>query len=47
MRASNPRVESVSIPGVGHAPALMNAEQTSLVANWLTGNAMSMLASGL
>ena len=30
------RVEIVEIPGVGHAPALMDAEQTRIVAHWLS-----------
>lgn len=35
MRATNPRATSVTIPGVGHAPALASREQITMVANWL------------
>lgn len=35
MAATHPRLTLVEIEGAGHAPALMNGEQTSLVADWL------------
>ena len=47
MKISNPRAESVTLQGIGHAPSLMNAHQIRLVSNWLSGNNASMLASGL
>ena len=47
MRVSNPRLESHTIPGVGHAPSLMSADQIRLVGNWLSGSHTAMLASGL
>ncbi len=35
MTRRGPRAELVTIPGVGHAPALMDAEQIALVRDWL------------
>jgi hypothetical protein len=35
MRARKPDVEIVEFPGVGHAPALMSAEQISVVREFL------------
>jgi hypothetical protein len=35
MRTSGPRAELVTFAGVGHAPALMAADQVSVVASWL------------
>jgi len=35
MTARGPRAELVELPGIGHAPALMSAEQISLVRTWL------------
>jgi pimeloyl-ACP methyl ester carboxylesterase len=35
MRNSGPRAELVTFAGVGHAPALMAADQVSVVASWL------------
>lgn len=35
MKATHPRAESVTVPNVGHAPALMTDDQISLVVNWL------------
>jgi len=49
MKLTNPYAESVTLPGIGHAPALLSAEQTSLVLNWLNraGSSTSMLAAGM
>jgi pimeloyl-ACP methyl ester carboxylesterase len=47
MRSTNTRAESVTIQGVGHAPALMSPEQIALVINWLTRPTTAMLAAGL
>ena len=35
MAARGPKAEVVEIEGCGHAPALMDAEQIGLVADWL------------
>jgi pimeloyl-ACP methyl ester carboxylesterase len=35
MRSSGPRAELVTFEGVGHAPALMTADQVSVVVSWL------------
>jgi len=35
MRERGPKAEVVEIPGVGHAPALMDAEQIAIVREWL------------
>jgi pimeloyl-ACP methyl ester carboxylesterase len=35
MKRRGPRPEVVSLPGVGHAPALNTEEQTGIVARWL------------
>jgi pimeloyl-ACP methyl ester carboxylesterase len=35
MRNSGPRAELVTFEGVGHAPALMAADQVSVVVSWL------------
>jgi pimeloyl-ACP methyl ester carboxylesterase len=37
MRNSGPRAELVTFEGVGHAPALMAADQVSVVVSWLAG----------
>ena len=47
MRLLNPRTESVTLAGIGHAPSLMSEDQIRLVKNWLSGSAATMLASGL
>jgi len=48
MRRTNTRAESVVIPAVGHAPALMSPEQISLVTNWLSRDyGMSVAAVGM
>jgi pimeloyl-ACP methyl ester carboxylesterase len=36
MRSSGPRASLVTFDGVGHAPALMTADQVSVVASWLS-----------
>lgn len=36
MRATNPRAETVTIAGVGHAPSLMNTPQIALITSWLS-----------
>jgi pimeloyl-ACP methyl ester carboxylesterase len=38
MARRNPRCQWVEIPVCGHAPALMNPEQTELVCQWLQGS---------
>ncbi len=35
MKKTNPNCESVDIPNVGHAPALMSDEQIAYITNWL------------
>lgn len=45
MLGSNLKAESVTIPGVGHAPALMEAPQIRIVANWLLRDAVSRIAA--
>jgi pimeloyl-ACP methyl ester carboxylesterase len=45
MRASNSAAQATVIAGVGHAPALNNAEQIGIVVNWLTRS--SLLPAGL
>jgi pimeloyl-ACP methyl ester carboxylesterase len=35
MTRRNPRAERVTFPGIGHAPALMAADQLEIVAQWL------------
>lgn len=47
MRATNPRAESVTLQGIGHAPALLAADQVALVVNWLTRPTANMLAAGM
>ena len=47
MRLSNPRAESITLPGIGHAPALLDAEQIGMVVNWLTRSGPMSLAAGL
>lgn len=37
MKASGPGCEAVDIPGSGHAPSLMPADQIAIVRNWLAG----------
>jgi pimeloyl-ACP methyl ester carboxylesterase len=39
MRSSGPRASLVTFDGVGHAPALMTADQVSVVASWLSQSA--------
>jgi pimeloyl-ACP methyl ester carboxylesterase len=45
MRASNLSTESITIPGVGHAPALMDQEQIAIVLNWLDRTPSTMMAA--
>lgn len=47
MRRTNPHSESVSLPGIGHAPALISPDQIGLVTNWLTRPTSAMMAAGL
>lgn len=47
MRSTNPHAESITLPGVGHAPALLSAEQIGLVLNWLNRPSANMLAAGM
>lgn len=47
MRSMNPRVESITYPGVGHAPALMDERQISDITRWLRSNPASVLALGI
>lgn len=47
MRVTNPRTESVTIEGVGHAPALVDAHQIGIITQWLNGYNAQMLAVGL
>lgn len=35
MERSGPQVDSVTIPGCGHAPALMDRSQTEIISEWL------------
>ena len=37
MKASGPGCEAVDIPGCGHAPSLMPADQIAIVRDWLAG----------
>lgn len=41
MCATNPNATSVTIEGVGHAPALMSNDQISLVCNWLLNSKLA------
>jgi pimeloyl-ACP methyl ester carboxylesterase len=45
MTQRGPRPELVELPGVGHAPTLVNAAQIALVKNWLQG--MPAVKAGL
>lgn len=47
MRRSNIRADTVTIPNVGHAPALMSSEQIALVTNWLARDFGSIAAAGM
>ena len=47
MRSRNTRMESVTLPGIGHAPSLMSVDQVALVINWLTRPTSNLLAAGL
>ncbi|MBN8543245.1 MAG: alpha/beta hydrolase [Alphaproteobacteria bacterium] len=47
MRRIHLRADTVTIPNVGHAPALMNHEQISLITDWLTRDALSIAAAGM
>jgi pimeloyl-ACP methyl ester carboxylesterase len=47
MRLSNPRTETITIDGVGHAPALMDEAQIRPVTQWLATDHTSLLAVGL
>lgn len=47
MRRLNIRADAVTIPNVGHAPALMNSEQIALVTNWLARDFGSIAAAGM
>ncbi len=48
MKLTNPYAESITLPGIGHAPSLMNSQQISLVVNWLNrAGAGIALAAGL
>lgn len=39
MGERGPKAKSVTLPGIGHAPALMAAEQIALIENWLLDQA--------
>lgn len=45
MRATNINTESVTFPGIGHAPPLMTSEQTRPVLNWLDRSLTTMMAA--
>lgn len=47
MRAIHLQTEAVTIDGVGHAPALMDAHQIGIVINWLEGSPTVIRAAGL
>jgi pimeloyl-ACP methyl ester carboxylesterase len=47
MRRIHLRADAVTIPNVGHAPALMNAEQIGLITNWLTRDLSTIAAAGM
>jgi pimeloyl-ACP methyl ester carboxylesterase len=47
MRRKNTRAESITIAGVGHAPALMTPDQITRVSQWLSGTSNAMLAAGM
>lgn len=47
MRAVHLETESVTIPGVGHAPALMSESQIAIVINWLNRRNPSIPHAGL
>ena len=46
MRRANTRADTVTINGVGHAPALMSEEQIRVVSNWLQGSVGGLMAAG-
>lgn len=45
MRATNLNVESITFPGIGHAPALMDDTQTRPILNWLDRTLAGMMAA--
>ncbi|MES2984966.1 MAG: alpha/beta hydrolase [Pseudomonadota bacterium] len=45
MRATNQNMQTITIPGVGHAPPLMSAEQIRIVTDWLDGTTASLMAA--
>lgn len=47
MRRLNTRAESITIAGVGHAPALMTPDQIIRISQWLAGNSSALLAAGM
>lgn len=47
MRRINMRAETITIPAVGHAPALMDSQQIGLVANWLARDFSTIAAAGM
>jgi pimeloyl-ACP methyl ester carboxylesterase len=47
MRRKNTRAESITIAGVGHAPALMTPDQITRLTQWLSGTSNAMLAAGM
>ena len=47
MRKSNPRAETITFPGVGHAPPLMTDAQIRPVLIWLGGSNAMLRAAGL
>jgi pimeloyl-ACP methyl ester carboxylesterase len=47
MQATNPRVQSETIAGCGHAPALAEFAQLALIGNCLAGSSASLLAAGM
>lgn len=46
MRRANTRADTVTINGVGHAPALMSEDQIRTVLNWLNGAGSGLMAAG-
>jgi pimeloyl-ACP methyl ester carboxylesterase len=47
MRTTNLDAELVTIPNVGHAPALMDASQIKMVTDWLAGAASPIRMAGM
>jgi len=47
MKSTNPRAQSHTIAGCGHAPALASAEQLNIISQWLTSAQQYPMAAGM